>query len=90
MPNKSLNSYNIIKCLECKDEPEFEIRDIEKHLEEVHKIPAQLQKANRRMTMHLDARDWFETDYECEVAGLHFIQFVRVPRRGNDPLRGRD
>lgn len=87
MPDKEKNSWSIWKCLECEGRPEFEHADMMKHMQEIHKIDTKTAKGTQKMIMHLDGRDWYQTDYEVTVNGLKFTHSVRLEREANDPMR---
>ena len=88
MPKKKSSiSFNIWKCLACEGEPEFEHPAMMKHLQEVHNIDTKTTKASKKMLRHMDAKDWFQSDYEFEVNGLKFINSQRNERVADDMMR---
>lgn len=77
---KKDTSFNMWKCLECEGEPEFEHADMMKHLREVHQIDPKTAKGTKTMTMHLDGRDWYQTNYEIVIDKKKFLNLVRNVR----------
>lgn len=75
-------SFNRWKCLECEGHPEFEHGEMMKHIRNVHNIPPSTP-GTQRMTMHLDGRDWYQTNYVVEINGLKFENQVRSKRNRN-------
>lgn len=39
------------------------------------------------MTMHLDGKDWYQSNYEIEIDGKKFMNFVRNERDADDMMR---
>ena len=74
------SSFNMWKCLECDGEPEFYHDEMMKHFREVHQIEPKTAKGTRQMTMHLDGRDWYQSNYEIDIDGKKFMNFVRNKR----------
>lgn len=77
---KEGTSFNDWKCMSCEGEPEFGHVEMMKHLQEVHGFNPKTTKGSRQMTLHLDGRDWYQTNYRWEINGLVFMQFVRNAR----------
>ncbi len=77
---KTSLSFNRWKCLECKGEPEFEHADMMKHMQDVHQIDTKNAKGTKQMSMHLDGRDWYQTNYNVEINGMKFLNLVRNKR----------
>lgn len=75
-------SFNRWKCLECEGKPEFEHGEMMKHIREVHNIQPRTPGTSR-MIMHLDGRDWYQTNYVVEINGLKFENYVRNKRNKN-------
>jgi len=73
---KDLN-FDVWKC-ECAPEKEFDKAGMVAHLKEVHKVED--LKGKGGMKMHLDARDWFQSDYEYTVGGVVIYRSVRIMR----------
>jgi len=72
-------------CHTC-DEQEFEdTESMMKHLKEVHGLDG--MKFNRRMTFHLDARDYFLSQYEWDAPGVKFSSSHRCERAEDDMMR---
>lgn len=86
-------AFNIVVCCLCEGNPEIAPGEWLAHYGEKHpevlnaegKLPGRKQ-----MACHMDARDWFQSDYrifsaitDAEIAQ----QSVRTPRRRNDPMR---
>ena len=86
MQNKEL-SFNNWQCDECEGQPEFTHAEMMKHLKEIHQIDPKTAKATRRMTMHLDGRDWFQSNYEIVIDGKKFMNFIRNERAADDMMR---
>lgn len=79
--------FDVWFCLECEGTPEFERAEMMCHLKDVHQIDPKTAKGTRRMTMHLDGRDWFQSNYEWEINGMKFANQVRCERAKNDMMR---
>lgn len=80
-------SFNNWQCNECEGQPQFPHAEMMKHLKEVHQINIKTAKGTRRMTMHLDGKDWYQTNYEIEIDGKKFMNFVRNERDADDMMR---
>lgn len=85
--NKKGDKFDWWKCLTCEGQPEFERPAMMKHLQEVHHIDTKTAKGTRMMKSHIDARTWFQTDYELEFEGVKMTNMVRQPRAKNDMMR---
>ena len=86
MQSKDL-SFDNWMCNECEGQPEFPHAEMVKHLKEVHQIDLKIAKGTQRMTMHLDGKDWYQTNYEIEIDGKKFARFVRNERDADDMMR---
>ncbi len=78
--DKTADSFNIWQCESCEGQPEFEQADFEKHLKEVHGIDPKDMRGSRSMVLHIDGRDWYQTNYEWVIKGLAFLQSCRNKR----------
>lgn len=85
--NDTRLSFDIWRCLECEGQPEFERSDFLKHLHEVHNLMTKGKPFKQKFLRHLDAREWFQTDYEIEFEGLRFVNFKRDEREADDMMR---
>ncbi len=73
--------FNIYQCELCADKPQFKAGTFSAHLTDVHQMDAKA-KYHKRMKMHMDATDWYQTDYEFLNDGVVFaLQSIRQPRR---------
>jgi hypothetical protein len=79
-------SFNRYQCLVCEGHPQFEHVEMMKHIQEVHQIDPKATKFSRRMTMHLDGRDWYQSNYEWQHGDLVFAQYARNPRNKKTKL----
>lgn len=79
--------YDIWICLECEGNPEFERPEMIKHMKDVHQIDPKTATGTRSMTAHIDARDWFQSNYEWVINGLKFANQIRCHRAKNDMMR---
>jgi hypothetical protein len=86
MENKEL-SFDNWQCNECEGQPTFTHAEMRKHLLEVHQIDLKTAKGTQKMTMHLDGKDWYQTNYEIEIDGKKFARFVRNERAADDMMR---
>jgi len=75
------------QCNECEGQPTFPHGQMVKHLKEVHQIDLKTAKGTQEMTMHLDGREWYQTNYEIEIDGKKFARFVRNERAADDMMR---
>jgi hypothetical protein len=71
--------FNIWRCLECEGQPEMEHGEFVKHIREVHNIQPDTS-GTQTMTMHLDGRDWYQSNYAVTFNGLKFENYVRNKR----------
>jgi hypothetical protein len=79
--------FDVWFCQECEGTPQFERAEMMRHLKDVHQIDPTTAKGTRRMIMHLDGRDWFQSNYEWEINGMKFSNQVRCERSKNDMMR---
>lgn len=94
MPRKkkaAAPGFNVFQCQLCGDHPQFEAPGaFSAHLTDAHQMDAKA-KYQKSMTCHLDARDWYQTDYELKHDGAVFaLQSTRNPRAGGDAAYGSD
>lgn len=80
-------SFNTWVCRTCEGEPTFDHKEFIEHLKKVHNIDPKTAQGTRTMTMHLDGRDWYQTNYDVVIEGLKFINQVRNERTRNDMMR---
>jgi len=80
-------TYN---CENCQTKDFFESWEaMKKHLVEVHKVDLKTAKVNREMTMHIDGRDYFASNYRITVLvdpPVVLTCTVKSMRRKNDPM----
>jgi hypothetical protein len=76
------NNFNVWVC--CGQQ--FEQREVVEHLQSVHGIQPPIQ-AQRKMTGHLDAAGWFQSNYEWSIGELKLHQAVRMERAKDDFMR---
>lgn len=69
--------------MECEGDPEFHHKPMMQHLKEVHGIDPKIARCSREMIMHLDGRNWFQSNYKWIIDGKKFINFVRIKRNKN-------
>ena len=74
------------KCLTCPDQPVFDWPEMVKHVHEVHQIPKG-SKGTRRMGMHLDGTDWFESHFTWTIGDIRVAQCIRLKRAKDDMMR---
>ena len=83
---ETVKPYNQFLCCLCDMKEAIEPSDFKKHREEVHQDTE--HSGRRRMVVHLDSADWYESQYEWRKAEpddtVFAIQVVRMPRRGLD------
>jgi hypothetical protein len=89
MPRKKkepAQGFNIFQCQLCADHPQFSAGPeslFTAHMTEAHQMDMK-QKFQKSMVCHLDARDWYQWDYEWKRDGVTFaLQSVRNPRRAS-------
>ena len=77
--------YNIYQCQLCTEHPQFEANGaFSAHLTDTHQMDAKA-KYQKSMKAHIDAADWYQTDYEWTHDGVVFaLQSVRNPRAHED------
>lgn len=63
-------------------EKQFDHADFMKRLQDVHGIDPAATKGTRRMSMHMDAADWFSYVWDWEIGGKKFTQHTRQMRTG--------
>lgn len=82
------NEHHIWQCDRCEGLPQFgTAREFVDHLVSAHGMAEPIQ-ARREMTAHLDARDWFQTNYALylpdDTKTLIGHESHRDPRRGSN------
>lgn len=78
---KPVEEFNVFLCFLCEDKTEFNAGTFSAHLRDVHTVDA-AQKYQKRMLSHMDATDWYQTDYEWLKDGVVFAtQSIRLARR---------
>lgn len=77
--------FNIYQCRLCPEHPQFEAPGaFSAHLTDAHQMDAKATY-QKRMDRHLDAADWYQTDYTWLNGDIAFaLQSVRSPRFGED------
>lgn len=78
--------FNLFKCDTCEDKTEYESDAFMEHLYTVHNVPKGTQMT-RQMIMHLDAQEFFETQYLWECGSIKFYQCIRLRRHKDDIMR---
>lgn len=73
-------------CETCKDGKVYSLAEMLTHLKEVHGIDGKTTSATKHMTMHLDGRKWFQTNYAVNIADVKLTNAVRSRRSKNDPM----
>lgn len=83
MSKKSqVNSHNVWTCCDTA----FSQPEIVEHLKAAHNIEMPIE-GKRRMTMHLDGQEFFQSNYEWTVGDLVLHQSVRTERAEDDMMR---
>ena len=83
MSKKSqVNSHNVWTCCD----HQFTQQEIVEHLKVAHNVPSPIE-GKRRMTMHLDGQEFFQSNYEWTVGDLVLHQSVRTERAEDDMMR---
>jgi len=54
------------------------VKDLAEHLKIVHKVEP--KNGSRRATMHVDAANFYTTQYEWTIEGIKFFQTCVMPR----------
>ena len=73
-------------CPNCSKEPDFTHEAMMTHLKEAHGIDAKTTQGTKRMLMHIDGSDFYESQSEWTIAGLKFYQTTRNQRTGEDAM----
>lgn len=68
-------------CMSCRDHAVFKQHEFRRHFLEVHGFEQQGVKGQRSLISHVDFRDQSINIYAWEIAGIHAVQIVCVPRR---------
>ncbi len=77
------NNWNIFECQLCANKPQMSPSEFAAHLKDTHGYAE--AKADREMSMHMDATGWHQTDYKWTKGNkVIALQSVRVARRGAD------
>ena len=79
-------AFNVWACLTCEEKPTLTQGQVMEHLRDVHGVPPGTL-GNRNMVTHLDARDWYQTNYQVEIGGVQLTQSVRNPRSKRNQIR---
>lgn len=82
--NRRFGSFWV--CTVCKDNPEFEHKDMMQHMSAVHNIDVKNTKGRKSMLMHLDGSDYFSSQYEWEINGMKFLQTTCSKRSKQDAM----
>lgn len=80
------NNVDLFKCLFCEGEPEFDQEGFKSHLKDAHGISPGTT-GTRTLIHHVDATEWYESQYLWEFQGIEFIQLVRRERSEDDLFR---
>jgi len=77
--------FNVFQCQLCADHPQFDQPGtFSAHLTDTHQMDTKA-KYQKSLTMHLDATDWYQSDYEWKHDGVTFaLQSIRLPRHPAD------
>jgi len=62
-------------------------KELSDHLSAVHGIDIREQKFTRKMTMHLDGRDFYASSYSWSCEAVTFTEFIKNKRGKNDMMR---
>lgn len=83
------DEFNVFQCEGCKEQPQFDAKDLAGHLKEVHGLDVKHVRNKKTMVMHLDGRDFYQSNYRFDLidAGFSLFQYVRNKRRKDDPMR---
>lgn len=76
------NSFNIFTCCD----QQFDASAIMKHLGEAHGIERDA-KGTKKMIMHFDASDWYQSNYEWTFGETVLHQSIRTEREEDDLMR---
>lgn len=85
MPKKKkveVEALNIFVCCE----KEFTPKEVIEHLEKEHGI-AKGTEGTRSMTLHIDGKDFYSSQYVWQFGNLKLTQIVREPRSNGDLMR---
>lgn len=77
-----VQGFNVFQCQLCAEKPEIDAKDFPAHMRDVHLLDTKA-KYQKSMLQHLDATEWYQSDYEWKNGDQVFaIQSVRNPRQG--------
>lgn len=79
------DNINTCTCLICAET--FTADEFFDHAATVHGVDLRTTKGQKKMISHMDAREWYQTDYHWTVGDLVFSQSVRMARRRDDMMR---
>jgi len=77
---------NLFRCKTCATKDEYEKPAFMDHLKTVHDV-AENESFKRSMLIHMDGKDFFETQYLWEHEKVSFIQCITCERDKDDPMR---
>lgn len=82
------NSFDHWQCETCQTDA-MEREPMFAHLREVHDIDAENTSASMNMTMHLDGRDWYQTNYAISLLDgrVNLSRFIRNERNADAMMR---
>lgn len=75
-------------CETCKpkdgSEPEMDVEALKVHMQTVHGVDVLATQGTREMLMHMDGRDFYQSNFRWTVGGVIFTEIDWQPRRGAD------
>lgn len=72
-------------CSTCNDGLQMTQIQAVEHLKSEHN--ATETKGNRQMTLHLDGRDWYQSNYQWTIGDVQLLEVCRNKRRYDDMMR---
>ncbi len=89
--DEEIEPSDVAVCTTCEPSVEFDMltpagRDaLKEHLATVHGVDSKTMQG--RLTMHLDGRTWYGSNYQYESAGVVVGRRERRPRAKDDMMR---
>ena len=79
---KTGNNFDIFTCQTCDPDgvTEYTRGQVNVHLQETHGIDTKTTQAKREMLMHLDGRDWYQSNYRWVFGEVVLINYTRNKR----------
>lgn len=79
-PREPVQEWNEFTCQLCADHPTIPAQDFAAHLRETHQFDT-TKPVSKSMRSHMDAEDWFQSDYEWKDGETVLaIQSTRIAR----------